>query len=141
MTLNIPINEAVSLIKAKIQKPISLRIVSSDTINIGYEIKVKLPLIGYKSKIVSIDLIIDKIIDTDLYFHYSTGIIKADTAINALLSYIPVVSYSRLADKYSDGHITLHLKEIKQLSDKLDKIKINSISFDKDVIMINFILI
>ena len=87
------------------------------------------------------DLTIDKIIDTDLYFHYSTGIVKADTVINALLSYIPVVSYSRLADKHSDGHITLHLKEIKQLGDKLEKIKINSISFDKEMIMIDFLLI
>ena len=51
MILNIPVNEAVEIIKAKAHKPISLRTVSANTINVGYEVNVKIPIFGKHSTI------------------------------------------------------------------------------------------
>lgn len=138
MKLNIPINEAVDIIKTKTHKPIGLRVVSSDTINVGYEVNVKIPFVGVKSKTISIDFVIDKVIDTDLYFHYSTGIMGGDTVINALFSFIPTVNDSNIVEKLKDGSMILHLCEIKQIGNVLDKIQIDSISFDKDSILFEF---
>lgn len=69
MMLNISIDEAIELIQSKIQKPIRLQIVNSNTINVGSY--VKLPLFG--TKFINVDFIIDKIVDTDLYLRYTTG--------------------------------------------------------------------
>lgn len=68
MVLNVPVNEAVEMIKAKANKPISLRIVNAKTINVGYEVSVKLPLIGNKSKNITIDFIIDKVVTQTYIF-------------------------------------------------------------------------
>ena len=138
MVLNVHVNEAVEMIKAKVNKPISLRIVNPKTINVGYEVSVKLPLIGNKSKNITIDFIIDKVVDTDIYFHYSAGIIGGDSVINVLMSFLPVVSESKFVDRHEDGLITFHLREVKQLEDILEKVKINSISFEQDSILIDF---
>lgn len=78
MVLNIPVNEAVELIKAKANKPISLRTVSANTINVGYEVNVKVPILGHISKTISIDIIIDSVIDADIRLRYSTGIVAGD---------------------------------------------------------------
>lgn len=92
----------------------------------------KLPLIGNKSKNINIDFIIDKVIDTDIYFHYSAGIIGGDSVINVLMFFLPVVSESKFVDRHDGGLITFHLREVKQLEDILEKVKINSISFEQD---------
>lgn len=140
MKLSIFLSEAIDILKAKIHKPISLQTVSSNTISIGYEVNVKIPLLGPKSKIISIDLIVDKVVGDDLHFHYSTGIIGADTVINALLSYIPAVNNSKIVDKGDNGQMTLHLKEVEQLGDILEKIAIESVSFERDSILVGFSL-
>lgn len=138
MVLYIPVNEAVEIIKAKTNKPISLRVVSTNTINVGYEVNVKIPLIGYKSKTISIDIIIDKVVNTDIYFHSSTGIAAGDSVIKVLLSFLPAINDSKVIDRQGDGHITVHLNEINQLKDSLEKVTINSISFEKDSILVDF---
>lgn len=138
MVLNIPVNEAIDIIKAKAHKPISLRTVSENTINVGYDVNVKMSLLGPISKTISIDIIIDKVVDTDIYFHYSTGIAAGDYVIKALLSYFLTASDIKVIDKNDGGHITVHLREVKQLEDALKKVRINSISFGQDSILVNF---
>ena len=80
-----------------------------------------------------------KVDDSTVYIHYSTGILGGDSVINVLLSFLPAVKDSKVVDRYDDGHIAVHLMEINQLRDMLEKIKINSISFGNDVIIIDFI--
>lgn len=138
MILNISIDEAVDIIKARTHKPISMRIVNSNTINVGYEVSVKIPLIGNRSKTISVDLIIDNVTDSDIYIHYSTGIIGGDSLINALLSYFPAINNSKVVEACEDGHIMIHLNELDQLKGMLEKIEINSISFGDDDIMVDF---
>lgn len=131
MILNISIDEAVELIQAKIQKPIRLQIVNSNTINVGSD--VKLPLFG--TKFINVDFIIDKIVDTDLYLRYTTGKKVFDVAVNALLS---SVSDSDYFNKLEDGGVILHLDKIEKMNNVLDKITLEDISFDCDSILVKF---
>ena len=139
MRLNVALNEAIDLIKVRVHQPVSLQIVRDDTIKVGYEVSVKIPLIGNKSKTINIDFTIDKVDDSTVYIHYSTGILGGDSVINVLLSFLPAVKDSKVVDRYDDGHIAVHLMEINQLRDMLEKIKINSISFGQDNIVIDFV--
>lgn len=131
MILNISIDEAVELIQAKIQKPIRLQIVNSNTINVGSD--VKLPLFG--TKFINADLIVDKIVDADLYLRYTTGKKVFDVAVNALLSY---VNDSEILNKLEDGGVILHLDKIEKMNTLLDKITLEDISFDSDSILVKF---
>lgn len=139
MRLNVALNEAIDLIKVRVHQPVSLQIVSDDTIKVGYEVSVKIPLIGNKSKTINIDFTIDKVDDSTVYIHYSTGILGGDSVINVLLSFLPAVKDFKVVDRYDDGNIVVHLKKINQLRDMLEKIKINSISFGQDNIVIDFV--
>lgn len=138
MRLYIPVNEAIELIKAKANKPISLRTVSANTINVGYEVNVKIPIFGHISKTVSIDIIIDKVVDTDVHLRYSTGMATGDNVIKALLSYFLTASDTKVVGGDVDGHIAVHLKEVKEMENILEKVKINSISFEQDSILVDF---
>jgi len=138
MVLRLPVNEAVEIIKVKTYKLVSLRTVNAHTINIGYEVSVKLPLIGNKSKNISIDFIIDKVVDTDIYLRYSTGMATGDNVIKALLSYFLITSDTKVVSRDVDGHIAVHLKEVKEMENILEKVKINSISFEQDTILVDF---
>lgn len=131
MILNISIDEAVELIQAKIQKPVRLQIVNSNTINVGSD--VKLPLFG--TKFINVDFIVDKIVDTDLYLRYTTGKKVFDVAVNALLSY---VNDSEILNKLEDGGVILHLDKIEKMNTVLDKITLEDISFDCDSILVKF---
>lgn len=131
MILNISTVEAVELIQAKIQKPIRLQIVNSNTINVGSD--VKLPLFG--TKFINVDFIIDKIVDTDLCLRYTTGKKVFDVAVNALLSY---VNDSEILNKLEDGGVILHLDKIEKMNTLLDKITLEDISFDSDSILVKF---
>ena len=137
MVLRIPLNEALELIKIKIPKLISLRTVNAHTINIGYEASVKLKFIGKMSKTIHIDFIIDKVDDTGIHFHYTTGIIGGDSLINALLPFLSKSYETNVVDRCDNGHMTLHLREVDQLKILFEKIKINSISFEQDFISID----
>lgn len=138
MVLNIPVNEAVELIKAKANKPISLRTVSANTINVGYEVNVKVPILGHISKTISIDIIIDSVIDADIRLRYSTGIVAGDNVIKALLSYFLTASDTKVVGRDADGRIAVHLKEVKEMENVLEKVKINSISFEQDSVLVDF---
>ena len=66
MTLVVPIQEAISLIKDKSGKDVSLKIVDRNTINVGYTISKNVPFIGNISKGVDVNVTIDKVIDNNL---------------------------------------------------------------------------
>lgn len=131
MILNLSTVEAVELIKAKIQKSISLKVVDSKTINVGCDYK--FPVVG--TKFINANLIVDKVIDTDLYLRYTTGKKVFDVAVNALLSY---VNDSEILNKLEDGGVILHLDKIEKMNTLLDKITLEDMSFDSDSILVKF---
>ena len=54
------------------------------------------------------------------------------------MSYFPALNNSKVVEKCDDGHIMVHLGEVRQLKGVLEKVEINSISFGTDVIMVDF---
>lgn len=60
MTLQIPIQEAISLIREKSGKDIRLMVVDNNTMNVGYEINKKVPIIGNVTKKVDVNVFFTK---------------------------------------------------------------------------------
>ena len=78
MILQVPISEAVELIRQKSGKTVLLKVVNGNTITIGYEINVKVPIIGQVSKNVNVNVTIDKVEKEDVYLHYAVGMHGGD---------------------------------------------------------------
>ena len=77
-------------------------------------------------------------VDTDVHLRYSTGMDTGDNVIKALLSYFLTASDIKVVGRDVDGHIAVHLKEVKEMENILEKVKINSISFEQDTILVDF---
>lgn len=138
MILQIPISEAVELIKQKSGKMLMLKVVNEDTITIGYEITVKMPIIGNVSKNVSIDVTIDKVEKEDVFLHYSVAMHGGDVIVSSLLSLF--ANDIRIVEKCDNNGLVLHLCEIEQARKALDYVEIKSISFSTDSILGDFIV-
>ena len=136
MQLNIPIEEAICIIRKKADKPINLKIVSEDTIHAEYDVNVKIPFVGNVSKTIGADVIIDKVEDNNVYFHYTTGFGGVDTLIDSVMKHASPVNSSSVIELLGEKRIVLHLKEVKQISNALDKVRIDSIAFDDNLIVV-----
>ena len=134
MTLQLPITEAISLIKQNSGQDVSLHIVNEKTIKVGYPIQVNVPILGQVSKKVSLDIIVDK----DLFLHYATGVFGGDTLLDMLLTAIPILSKTKALQKQDGGGLILHLNEIKWVRDSLKQIEIKRLKFGDDNIAIDF---
>lgn len=140
MTLKFPIQEAISLIKDKSGKDVSLKVVDKNTINVGYTISKNVPFIGNISKEVDVNVIIDKVIDNNLYLRYATGILGGDIIVDKLLSTLPSFTNSEIVDKDHNGGIIVHLNKIKKIQKFAEQIELKSISFGEDSIISDFIV-
>ena len=140
MTLNIPIQEAISLIKDKSGKDVSLKVVNKNTITVGYTISKSVPLIGSISKEVDVNVTIDKVINNNLYLHYATGVFGGDLILDKLLSALPSFTNSDIVDKDHNGGLIVHLNKIKKIQKFAEQIELKSISFGEDSIISDFIV-
>ena len=138
MTLNIPIQEAISLIKDKSGKDVSLNIVDRNTINVGYTISKNVPFIGNISKEVDVNVTIDKVIDNNLYLRYATGILGGDIIVDKLLSTLPSFASSEIVDKDHNSGLIVHLNKIKKIQKFAEQIELKSISFGEDSVISDF---
>lgn len=136
MILQVPITEAVELIKQKSGKTVMLKVVNDNTITIGYEINVKVPIIGNVSKNVNVNVTIDKVEKEDVYLHYAIGMPGGDAIVNSLLSLF--ANDIRIVEKCDNNGLVLHLREIEQVRKGLEYVELKSISFDTDSILVVF---
>ena len=93
MTLQLPTTEAAALIKENSGQIVKLDVVDEKTIKVGYQVQVNLPLLGHVSKNVSIDLIVDKVEDKDVFLHYSTGNFGGKALVDLLFAAIPMLVF------------------------------------------------
>lgn len=141
MILKIPMTEAVGIIRQKTGMPIAMKIVNDDTVNVGYEVTVKIPIVGKVTKTIGVDIIVDMVKDHDVFFHYSSGLPGADKIIDKLMDYIPHLKDNNAVEKLRNGNMTAHLKEIPQMKEALEKIEIASVAFGDDEITVGFKLL
>ena len=135
MILQVPITEAIELIKQKSGKTVVLNIVNDNTIAIGYEINVKVPLIGNVSKNVNVNVTVDKVEREDVYLHYAIGMHGGDTIVSSLLSWF--ANDIRIVEKCDNNGLVLHLREIEEARKGLEYVEIKSISFGTDSILVD----
>ena len=133
MTLQLPTTEAAALIKENSGQIVKLDVVDEKTIKVGYQVQVNLPLLGHVSKNVSIDLIVDKVEDKDVFLHYSTGNFGGKALVDLLLT-------KNSAVEKLDSGLVVHLNSINWVKDNLDKIEVKGLRFAKDTLLIDFIL-
>lgn len=137
MNLQIPISEIVSLAKEKTGRDIILQVIDAHTIRVCYEIKVNVPFLGQKSKDVNMDIAVDRVEGNDIFIQYSTNVIGGDMIIAQILSSSFLHKYKTLYTQM-DSTIILHLNEVPQIKEVLEKIDIHSISFDEKSVLVNF---
>ena len=128
----------MSLIKQNSGQAVSLRIVNEKTINVGYPIQVNIPILGQVSKKVSLDVIVDKVADKDVYLHYATGVFGGDTLLDMMLTAIPILSKTKALQRLDGGGLVLHLNEIEWVRDSLKQIEVKSLTFSGDNIAVGF---
>lgn len=138
MTLSIPTQEALSFARAASDKIVTLRVVSSDTLAVGIEMKVKIPLFGEKSKIIEIYLQIDRIQGEDIIVRCNSDGFALNLIIKGLLSAFSIYGTSPIVEILEGGQVVVHLREVEKLRDVLDKITINSVSFENNSALVNF---
>lgn len=136
MKLQISITEAVELIKQKSGKTVMLKVANDNTITIGYEINVRVPIIGNVRKNVNIDVTIDKVEKDDVFLHYSVAMHGGDAIVSSLLSVF--ANDIRIIEKCDNGGLVLHLREIEQARKALQHVEIKSISFSADTALVDF---
>ena len=127
----------MQLIQQNSGQAIKLQTVNDNTLNVGYNVQINVPVLGKVNKDVSISLTVDKVEGKDVFLHYSTGIHGGDAIINLLLAAIPVLAKTPALQKDNDG-IIVHLNEIKWVRESLKNISLNSLSFIKDGILVGF---
>ena len=138
MTLQIPVSEAMALIKQNSGRDINLNIVNSDTVDVGYTIGVNVPVIGYISKTFNINVTVDKVRNNNVLLHYSTSIPRNDTILNMVTSAMPFLSKGKKLQKQENGGLIVNLNEINSLRESLNHIKINNLHFSNNNIEIIF---
>ena len=84
MTLKFPIQEAISLIKDKSGKDVSLKVVDKNTINVGYTISKNVPFIGNISKELDVNLTLCKHLHNMAYVKFH---IMSSSATNSKKCY------------------------------------------------------
>ena len=139
MTLQLPTTEAAALIKENSEQIVKLDVIDEKTIKVGYQVQVNVPLLGHVSKNVSIDLIVDKVEDKDVFLHYSTGNFGGKALVDLLLAAIPILTKNSAVEKLGSG-LVVHLNSINWVKDNLDKIEVKGLHFAKDTLLIDFIL-
>lgn len=138
MLLKIFFLEATSLIQSKTRKKVVLSYVNDKTVNVTSEVKVKIPLIGYKAKMLSLECSVDKIAGHDVYLHYSTGVFGGDMLLGGLLTLIPKLKKLNIFEKLNGTNIVVHLDKQEKIKNTLRNITLRSISFDRSSILIDF---
>ena len=140
MILQISSPELTSLVKEKTGKDINFHIVDDHTINVGYNIIQKVMFLGNVSKNVNLDIVIEKIMNTDLYLRYSTKVFGGDALVGILISALPLFANGDIVKKDNKGEIIVHLDKIEKIKDLINKVNLDSIYFNSDNILIDFSL-
>ena len=134
MLLHIPVQEAASLIRSKTGKRISLEVVNDNTINVGYDLMVKVPILGNISKSIQLDLMIEKVENDTLYLQYSSGGVGIDMILKGVLCSISTDIVQSLEGK----RLSIQLNKIDKVREALKQIDIKSVTFANDNAIIDF---
>ena len=121
MKASISFPELQNILLEKAQQNISFSHVDDKTIHVTYPID-----LGFITKDLSVDLIIEELRDSDLLVQISAGKgteILLNTALSLLKNKIP----EGLMEKQPDNYFLIHLGSIEQVKTVFDAIKVDDI--------------
>lgn len=135
MQVRISFEELTEFISKHYNKIIKFSCVSKHTVNISTTVEALL-----LTKTIGINLSIVEVVDNNIKLSYDSGW-GTDLLIKGCLGFISknMPAYNKFIQEGNENTLIVHLKEIKQLKDLSAKIRVNSISFGNDVIMLDFV--
>lgn len=137
MKLNVPFSELKDIISAKAGQHIDLTTVTPDTVNVGYDAKVKVPILGEIQKRLDVKVTFLKMEGDDLYLSYDAGM-GLDWIIGAASNFIPVLKDKTKVEFLGDSQIVIHLRNIEQVGPALDQIAVQSLGFEGEQVALDF---
>lgn len=140
MILNVSLEEAARLIKTQTGWSINLRIVNSDTIAVGYEVKINIPILGERSKTIELNLQVEKVENDIVFAQCADEEMGLDLILRGLLTALQSDGKHGLIEITDNSRLKIHLKEIEKLQAVLDKITIHAITFADNSILVDFCL-
>lgn len=138
MKLQIPIAEAASLLQSKTGKAVALKIVNSNTVNVDYELKIKIPIFGNIFKNIGVAITIERVVEHAIYVHCSTAGSGMNLILKGLFMALPTLSASKAIETTDGRRLVINLNEIEEARPILDQIRINNVTFDNDNALIDF---
>lgn len=138
MVLQIPMTEAVSLIKLKTGKTVNLKVISCDTVNVGYELRTRFPFFGEITKTVDLDVTIERVSGETVYARYSANGVGMDMVLKGLLTAMPTFSTPRIIETLDGSRLKINLNEIEKARVALKQIAVNRVSFSGSNAVVDF---
>lgn len=140
MVLNISLDEATRLIKIQTEKSINLRVVNPDTIAVGYEAKISIPILGELSKTIELNLQVEKVENDIVFVQCASDEMGLDLILKGILTVLPSANRQRIVEIADSSHLKIHLNEIEKIKSVFDKITIQTITFADQGILLEFSL-
>lgn len=136
MQIKINYQEIQEAVAKKFKQHIELYNVDSSTFNVTYTIKI----LGH-SKSIGVNLKVEQIEESDLYFSYS-GSLGIELVVSPILSFIKhlLPEGSGFIQEQDNQIVKIRLSEISQMEKILEKVKLERISFDNEGTIINAVM-
>lgn len=130
MRIELSFEEIINYVEHNYDRVITLKTISPTIIRIGTDVKLPLPLVVI-TKHIDLDIYIDSIIDNDLYINYIINLSNIENVIakrfikNKLKK---INSAALICEDNSQNNLVLHLSNITQLKEFLEKLEIININ-------------
>lgn len=136
MQIKISYQEIQEAVAKKFKQHIELYNVDPSTFNVTYTIKI----LGH-SKSIGVNLKVEQIEESDLYFSYS-GSLGIELVVSPILSFIKrlLPEGSGFIQEQDNQIVKIRLSEISQMEKILEKVKLERISFDNEGTIINAVM-
>lgn len=139
MKLQIPLTEATSLVKEKTGQDVALEIINSNTVKLGYKLKVKVPLLGEVSKNIDGEVSVEKIDGETLYLKYDAGI-GIDMILKGLITASPALGSKQIIEPLDGNRLKVNLGEVEKVHGTLEKVTVKDICFANENAEVEFFL-
>ena len=137
MKLQIPLTEATSLVKKKTGQDVALEIINSNTVKLGYKLKVKVPLLGEVSKNIDGEVSVEKIDGETLYLKYDAGI-GIDMILKGLITVSPALGSKQIIEPLDGNRLKVNLGEVEKIHGTLEKVTVKDICFANENAEVEF---
>lgn len=133
MELRLTFAEISDLIEKKAGRPLPVMYGGPHTVRVSYDVNVL-----FKSASVGIDLTVDQIVDSDIYFSFSGGA-GIDFMVRQAISMAKNRPGGEFIESLDGNRILLALSRMQQAGSLLEHVTLRDIRFDEQYVIIEFV--